>query len=84
MPLYSYKCGGCDHEFSEVLKIDDRRAPTEAPCPNCAEAGKIEMVISSPRIVSGVGNLHSKTSGNFRDRLKEIKKMAGKHSTIET
>lgn len=84
MPLYGYKCGACDHEFSEVCKVDDRRGPVEAPCPNCEVVGKIDMVIGSPRIVAGVGNLHSKTSSNFRDRLKEIKKMAGKHSTIET
>jgi putative FmdB family regulatory protein len=84
MPLYSYKCGSCGHEFSEVLKIDDRKTPCESNCPDCETQGQIEMVVSSPRIVAGVGNLHSKVSNNFRDRLKEIHKAAGRHSTIET
>lgn len=83
MPMYQYKCGSCEHEFTEVLKVDDRKIPCETACPNCEEKA-VEMVISSPRIVSGVGNLHSKVSSNFRDRLKEIHKSAGKHSTIQT
>lgn len=82
MPLYSYKCGACEHEFSDVLKVDDRKRPCEEPCPNCFN-GQVDMVISSPRIVSGVGDFRMKTSFNFRDRLKEIHKQSGKHSKIE-
>lgn len=82
MPLYEYKCK-CGHEFSDVKRIDDRRVPCEDKCAECGEKGGIDIVVSTARIVSGVGDFRSKTSNNFRDRLKEIKKAAGKTSTID-
>jgi putative FmdB family regulatory protein len=82
MPLYEYKCDSCSHEFSDVLKVDDRLRPCEEPCPNCAAQGRVERVIGAPRIVAGVGEVYSKTPDVFRDRLKEIHKQSGKHSKI--
>ena len=82
MPLYDYKCK-CGNEFSDVKKIAERRVPCEEKCPECGEQGGIDIIVSTARIVSGVGDFRAKTSNNFRDRLKEIKKMAGKTSTID-
>lgn len=82
MPLYEYKCGSCEHTFSEVLRVDDRKRPCEEPCPSCSVQGQIDTVISAPRIVAGVGEIYSKTPDVFRDRLKEIHKQSGKHSKI--
>lgn len=84
MPLYEYKCGSCNHQFSDVLKVDDRKKPLDEDCPGCDSRGHIAMVVSSARIVSGVGTMQSRTPGDFRDRLKEIKKMSGVDCTIET
>lgn len=83
MPLYGYKCGACEHEFTDVMKVDDRKKPCEENCPECGTKGQVNMMIGSPRIVSGVGDFRAKTSSNFRDRLKEIHKQSGKHSTME-
>ena len=35
MPWYDFQCRSCDHEFTEVLKMDDRDKPTRKKCPGC-------------------------------------------------
>jgi len=40
--------------------------------------------LSTPRIVSGVGSLHSKVPDGFRDKLNQIKKGSGQGNTIKT
>lgn len=44
---------------------------------------KLKQVLSVPLIVSGVGNLHSKTDDGWKENLKRIKKNAGSKSTIK-
>ena len=44
---------------------------------------EVELVPVMPNIVSGVGNLHSKTPDGFRDRLGQIKKTSGHGNTIK-
>lgn len=82
MPLYNYKCE-CGHEFDEVLKISERKLPTEQECPACGKLGTVEMQISTPRIVSGVGDFRAKVPDVFKDRLREIKKASGRGTTID-
>jgi putative FmdB family regulatory protein len=83
MPLYEYKCKHCEHEFSDVLKINDRDAPVNAPCPSCKSAMGIERLVSTCRIVAGVGDFRKGVPDVFKDRLREIKKTAGRTSTID-
>ena len=83
MPLYSYKCEACEHEFDEVLPIDQRENPTKEACPVCATPGTVHKTLSTPRIVSGVGDFRRKVPDFFKDRLREIKKKAGRTSTID-
>ena len=83
MPLYEYRCEHCGHEFSDVLKVDDRNKPLDAPCPSCKAAGGVEKVVSSARIVAGVGDFRKGVPDVFKDRLREIKKSAGRASTID-
>ena len=45
---------------------------------------KWKRVMGFPKIVSGVGSLHSKTPDGFRDRLKQIKKNSARGNTIKT
>lgn len=40
--------------------------------------------LSTPKIVTGVGNLHSKVPDGFKDKLNQIKKGSGKNNTIRT
>jgi len=44
----------------------------------------VEKVLSSPKIVGGVGTLHGKVPDGFRDKLNQIKKGSGKDNTIKT
>ena len=44
---------------------------------------KIELVPVMPNIVSGVGNLHSKTDDGWKDNLRRIKQNSGKGNTIK-
>ena len=44
---------------------------------------EVELVLSTPKVVSGVGNLHSKVPDGFKDRLGQIKKTSGAGNTIK-
>ena len=44
---------------------------------------EVELVLSTPKFVSGVGNLHSKVPDGFKDRLCQIKKTSGAGNTIK-
>lgn len=83
MPAYNYRCRGCDHLFSQVLKIADRKNPESEVCPECKANDTVYLTIEGVRIVSGVGDFQAKVSNNFKDRLKEINKMAGKQSKMQ-
>ncbi len=83
MPLYSYKCSKCEHAFDSLQKVDARSTPTEAPCSECGSAGTVSIFIGTPNIVSGVGEIVTKTPRDFRDKLMAIKK-ANRGSNIET
>ena len=48
------------------------------------EDDDIIKVLTVPKIVTGVGNLHSKVPDGFRDKLNQIKKTSGKGNTIKT
>jgi putative FmdB family regulatory protein len=82
VPLYGYICE-CGHEFSDVLKVSDRNKPKEEPCPSCGTVGKVVMQLSAPLIVAGVGDFRKGVPDVFKDRLREIKKSAGRTSTID-
>lgn len=44
---------------------------------------EVELVPVMPNIVSGVGNLHSKTDDGWKDNLRRIKAGSGKDNTIK-
>jgi hypothetical protein len=43
----------------------------------------IVKVLSTPKIVTGVGTLHSKVPDGFKDKMKQIKKTSGSGNTIK-
>jgi putative FmdB family regulatory protein len=83
MPLYDFNCQHCGQEFEKALKIVDRNEPLSNPCPMCQENGSVVSTITSPRIVSGVGDFRAKVPDVFKDRLREIKKISGRGNTID-
>ena len=47
------------------------------------EMPDVIKVLSTPKIVSGVGSLQSKVPDGFKDKLKQIKKGSGQGNTIK-
>lgn len=47
------------------------------------EMPDIIKVLSTPKIVSGVGSLQSKVPDGFKDKLNQIKKGSGQGNTIK-
>lgn len=82
MAIYSYACRSCDHEFTEMLRMDDRKIPTENPCPSCGEKTVYQTIKGTPSIVSQVGGTLSKTSDGWKDVLKKVKSGSGRNNTI--
>lgn len=41
MPLYSYACNNCGHQWEESRKYEDRDYPLSEPCPECEEENEI-------------------------------------------
>ena len=70
MPIYDYECEGCGAEFTEMLKIADRKAPCERPCDLCG--GEIKQLLNAPMIVDPVRAGIIKPSSEFNDVLTKI------------
>lgn len=80
MPLYDYKCKGCDNAFELRKSCAERHAPELEPCKECG--GQIAMIVGAPKIVSGVRGPQSAPDG-FKDVLRQIKKSSGRENTID-
>ena len=75
MPTYEYQCEKCKHEFSEVLRVDDRKIPESAPCPSCAEVG-VRQIISRPGGI--LFDSKVQPTSQFKETMQRIK-AAHKH-----
>ena len=77
MPSYTVK----NKTTGEIFKTDIIRY-TELE-KMLASDKNLEMVLTAPKIVGMRGSVVSKTSDLYKDKLKEIKKKAGKDNTIK-
>lgn len=77
MPLYTFRNKKTGEEWNEVMSISRMSELT-------AEGSDIEQIIGSPRIVSGVGSVQSKTDDGWKETLQKIKSGSGKRNTIRT
>lgn len=82
MPYYDYQCTSCGHEFSKVLTIKERNKPIDEPCPECETSNCINKIITRAPIVGYSVAPGLKTTDNFNDRLKEMKKNVGRENTL--
>jgi len=48
------------------------------------ELPNVQQVLSAPKIVGGVGNLHSKVPDGFKDVLSRVKKGSSRNNTINS
>ena len=74
MPTYQFKNKTTGVEWEKEMKI--------AELDDYVKENDCSIVISAPRISSGHGEGRLKTTDAFNDKLKEIKKKAGRKSTI--
>ena len=74
MPTYRFKNKTTGVEWEKEMKISE--------LDDYVKENDCSIVVSAPQIISGRGSLRSKHSDGFNDRLKEIHKGAGKHSTM--
>tara|TARA_A100001388_G_scaffold40318_2_gene25731 strand:+ start:819 stop:1049 length:231 start_codon:yes stop_codon:yes gene_type:complete len=75
MPTYNVK----NTKTEEVIEVHCTYNELEAMC----NTGEWEKMLSTPAFVTQVNGTLSRTSNNFRDRLKEIKKTSGEGNTIK-
>lgn len=69
MPLYSYKCESCGHDFDKQLKIAEMNLPESEPCPNCSAT-------TVKKYIAGLGGFNAdvvKVDGGFREVIQKIK-----------
>ena len=77
MPTYTFRNKATGQVEDRIMSISART--------DLIEAGEFEQIHNgTPRIVTGVGENIGKTSGDWRDLMKSIKKGSGKGNSINT
>ena len=74
MPTYKFKNKTTGVEWDKEMKISE--------LDDYVKENDCSIVVQVPQIISGHGDIRLKTTDSFNDRLKEIKKTAGRRSTI--
>jgi len=77
MPSYTIKNKKTSEEMDVVCSYSELQILL-------SEDENLFQKLSTPKIVSGVGGLYSKTDDGFKDVLGRIKKNSGKGNTIRT
>lgn len=72
MPLYNYACKKCNHEFTEIYHIEDRKIPLGKACPNCKKRKCVDQVIYAPAIGDAVRLGVTRPSVEFQEVLQKI------------
>ena len=75
MPTYTLRKLSSDEVWTVNIPYDELK--------QILEDDDIVKELSTPKIVTGVGSLHSKVPDGFKDKLKQIKKGSGKGNTIK-
>ena len=74
MPTYKFKNKTTGVEWDKEMKISE--------LDDYVKENDCSIVVQTPQIISGHGEGRLKTTDAFNDRLKEIDKAAGRHSTM--
>ena len=81
MPWYDYTCDSCDHEFTEVFRMDDRKIPIENGCPECGEDSVRQLIgnvmMGDPANVSAGGTRPDNSYGEVIDKINETNNLKG-------
>ena len=74
MPIYSFRCDGCGHQFDQSCTMANRKEPETKPCPNCKVAGAVERDYSgkAPTIGDPVRMGHIRPDNGFKEVIQKI------------
>jgi len=74
MPTYTYKCKECEHDFTKICKIADRKRPLEEPCPACQAEGSVDQtILSAPGLNAEIGGSLKKAGSGWGEVLSKVK-----------
>ena len=74
MPTYRFKNKITGVEWEKEMKI--------AELDDYVKENDCSIVVQAPQIISGHGEGRLKTTSEFNDRMKDMHKSAGRHSTM--
>lgn len=84
MPTYTYKCEECDNAFERILKISERKQPTETKCENCG--GKVKQTILQATVGDPFALGRVKLDDGMKNVLDKVRQAPGAshvHSRFE-
>lgn len=70
MPVYTYKCSNCAHEFEEQSNIESREKPLQFPCLQCNQLGSLYIRVHAPKL--SYSGQRVNIDDNFNARLRQI------------
>tara|TARA_Y100000817_G_scaffold131003_1_gene102654 strand:- start:280 stop:642 length:363 start_codon:yes stop_codon:yes gene_type:complete len=76
MPWYDYKCSSCDHEFTEVLRMADRKIPIENGCPACGSFS-VKQLLGNVMIGDSVNLGITKPDNTYNEVVAKINEKSG-------
>ena len=75
MPTYTFKSNKTGKEWDDTIKIAELEGYyKEHDCE--------QIFTTMPEVVSTTGDVHSKTTDEFKDKMKDIHKAAGRRSQM--
>ena len=77
MPWYDYQCRNCEHEFIEVLRMDDRKKPTRRKCPECGRKTVKQVILGAPAMVDSVVVGVTKPDNGYGEVIAKINEKEG-------
>lgn len=76
MPLYTFRCKSCNHEFEYSCKISERDKAMNGSCPRCNSPKSLEQIIT--RVNIGDPTSRAKVPLEFKEKvLDKVAKVPG-------
>lgn len=75
MPTYTYKCEKCENAFERILKISERKTPTEEPCEKCG--GNVKQTILQTTVGDPFALGRVKLNDGMKNVLDKVRRAPG-------
>jgi len=67
MIVYDYECDACGEPFEKGMKMEERDAPCNEPCPSCGERAVLRGIGSAAFVLKGSCWSHDNYARNLGD-----------------